>query len=60
MVKVDKIVDFEIDESKLTLTIEIDSGFEFLEGRKIKICPEIRKVEVDKKLFMRLIRELRD
>ena len=60
MVKVDKIVDFEIDESKLTLTIEIDSGFEFLESRKIKICPEIRKVEVDKNLFMRLIKELRD
>ena len=60
MVKVDKVVDFEIGESKLTLTIEIDRGFEFLEGRKIKICPEIRKVEIDKKLFVQLIRELRD
>ena len=60
MVKVDRVKDFEVDESKLNLTIEIDSGFEFLEGRKIKICPETRKVEVDKSLLMQLVRELRD
>ena len=48
MVKVDKVVGFEIDESKLTLTIEIDNGFEFLEGRKIKIVDVESLVKISK------------
>ena len=60
MVKVDRVKDFEVDEDKLIVTIDWDSGYEFVNDRKIKICPETRKLEIDKKLFMQLFRELRD
>ena len=60
MVKVDRVKDFEVDGNKLIITIDWDSGYEFVDNRKIKVCPETRKLEIDKKLLMQLVRELRN
>ena len=56
MVKVDRVKDFEVDGNKLIITIDWDSGYD----RNIKVCPETRKLEIDKKLLMQLVRELRN
>lgn len=56
MVKVDRVIVVEMSEDKLTLTVEWDNGYEYVDGRPIKVCPDRRKLEIDRKLF----RELRD